>query len=497
MADHSYKLLLTETLLRLDLLKRKILKEKAKDFPSPSPLIFLITLLEIVSIFKEEVVQLHTDYIENHTVNLDLIIFFSLYTRRLPYHLSFVEKTGSEHVPWSLIPPIEGIFRQFHQEHKFIVSAQPEFNYTYMELLSVYEELVREIITPDNLRNRLYERTNEELANKQLIKSLFPTEAFYSKFGFIFFPAVERNSVFQHVLLGHEIGHNFFSHKDPQKYIVSIPKDLPQRLLERLGYTWHQMTSDRKKAEYARRKYTEMLGYLQWGLVELACDVFAVNVFGLSSIFAFHGFFAGTVSFDKIGPYGSKVLMHPPGRYRLRVICKLVKDSRVIERLKNQASSDRRLVTAVLRRLKHIGEVVADEQDRASIQSDPATDVAYQIIDSKIDELFEVVSRIFPENYPAGLDLDQSIVLKLAERLKHNIIPCEIHSCVEKDFRDNLKIDYRHIINAGWYYRIAHINPLDDMQEYIESMKIASRLILKAIELNVIENKWITTNVRQ
>ncbi len=497
MADHSYKLLLTETLLRLDLLKRKILKEKAKDFPSLSPLIFLTTLLEIVSIFKEELAKLHRDYIENHTVNLDLIISFSLYTRRLSYHLSFVEKTGSEHVPWSLIPPIEGIFRQFHKEHKFIVSAQPEFNYTYMELLSVYEELVGEIIAPDNLRNRLYERAKGELTDSQFTEAFFPKNKFYSRFGFIFFPAVERNSVFQHVLLGHEIGYNFFS---LQNLINLIPTNLPlwrQKLLEALGYTQDDVQRDLQKDATYREKLEQMLGYLVTGLIELACDIFAVNTFGLAALFAFDSHLAGTESFDKIGSYGSKVLMYPPGRYRLRVICKLVKDSGVNERLKNQASSDRRLVTAVLRRLKHIEEVVADEQDRASIQSDPATSVAYEIIDSKIDDLFNVVSRTFPKDYPKGLDLDQSIVLKLANRLKDNIIPCEIYSCVEENFRDNLDINYRHIINAGWYHRIANIDLLDDMQEYIESMKIASRLILKAIELNETGTKWMTKNVPQ
>jgi len=499
----QYKRIIYEILANLRSQKNILINLQNKLYPSLSPLIFLSCLIKITEKFEEKVITILREYVDsqnNENIgSLNELRNYLIVVRRLSLPIQWIEKAGSGSVPWSLINPIEEIVHSADKSSILIMAAQNDYQYSYIDFLNKYYSIVLSaVLEHEEFENLILEgcKEVEKFSKKRdgSKKSNQPVKNKINKLGFILFPKIERNSIFQHVLIGHEIGHNFFDNYSAQ---LKNLDDKKNEIIGKIEKKSKELQKEDKSKSLAVVKFGLMLSsdrYIIQGISEIFCDLICLHLFGLSTLFAMQKFGAALQSIDDLEGH------YPPWRYRLRVIMKYINIDALTEQvssinLDRHHETDRRFIAKVrdqlLSKLSELKEQIKISPDLANINAEPGAGIAYELIDARLGKINECVNDALKNNFKiASIDLDINSILKLCCRLHHGITPNEIYNCLEKDWQSDSIIDYRHIIIAGWIYRICWLEYEYKVDDYLRELSKANRLTLKAIELNDVERKW-------
>lgn len=497
----KYLILLQDSLYRTEAIRKRALKLKSKDYPSTYPMFFL----DFVSRISERIIVELNSICENttrgHIQDKHKGIIVSIWgtTKDIAYLFQFIENCCNEDVPWSLIHPLEKIFLKIVPNDRLIIAAQYQYNYFYYEALEFFIKCL-DTLQPGIVDEILVKLTEEYGYEK------------VANINFILFPKIERTSIFQHVLMGHEIGHRF-AYEFYQKFLEEHKFRAMQIKAEGKIREGIKANLKSKLSEVSDGKDRDVLEVsiqiaisehisrfnqiLRFGLEEIFCDVFCIHLFGIASLFAVNAFMASVSNID------STERDYPPWRYRLRVLYNLIESQNIRQKFENiefnnsldlSAESLRAIKLAVEKGLNGIKGIVEEQHDIEKIQSDLLRKAAYDIIGKSLDYINQYVIAQIGAYAESALQLKYEPIIELVSRLKNDIIPNEIPRRPGVSDESIGQITFRQIIIAGWLYRLAFLSGIKNADEYLAATKKVNRLILKAIELSEISSEWIAYN---
>jgi len=498
--------IINEVLYKIESTEKILLKLKNKSYPSISPQIFLVCLNQVTSIIREQIESLKTSYLENpDSVSIEELATHLYFVRSLTWPLKWIENAGTESVAWSLINPMEKTIQSLDGGIKLIMASHyDEYNYFSINILGYYRTVLEEggIIDGEEFDRRInnaYQTLPQKIKGQIVGQGAADDEDIppLAKLGFILFPQIERNSIFQHVLIGHEIAHSFFDENSSS--LLDLTSDINYIIKEIDNYIGAQGNeSDVENAgEVETTIFSMFYDYFRKGIMEIFCDLFALKLFGFGMIMASYDYCLASQSLNEFQG------LHPPWRYRLRVLLKYLDINKFRDSFSTNAISmdhfhvkHQEFLHVVLKklndRLSEMENITTNNEDVVLINSNIASKMAYSIIDRRLDDIMQSVdNHMLNCCFTSDLYDDTELILKLCCRIYEDIVPNEVESRLESDWTGGESIDFRHIILAGWIYKIGSIDLIDSTKDYISELSKKNRLILKAIELNDIKREWV------
>ena len=485
---HEYELIegySLEIISRAQSIQRRCKILLSRNFASDAPrklatvLINLSNLLENAcrSIFKSIDWQNKNTNEEGFTI-LQMTDFI---VRDIGSHINYVDEAQTPKLPWSLIHPIQKLTKSVLPDVQTMLIPQWEYNYTILttNLHDFYFNYLLRLVN-------YVSEVNLENILAQLGKS----------FHIVFFPAIERNNILLHCLMGHEIGHlvskKYFTEEREQRLLreilnsaVSIvngmvektKKDIPPLLIPSVT---QQMTQN------VMEKITEM-----WkrGLEEMLSDTVGGFLFGPAILFSTLDMALQDLNgLDKAPDKNNKY--YPPWRMRLRNIFQIIKELGLLP-LPEEKFAMKKVVSNVNQRFKLIEDMVSKTTDREGIEKDEITKIAYDEIEKDIPlakHMFEGELKtllVNPDNFYEHLS-------HLIERIDFGVPP----NAFEKSIHERKTSSIVEIINSAWFHKLSWEDHLlkkegDFNPEILEKRSRMNRLTLKALEYSDIETDYI------
>ncbi len=175
----------------------QLLEECKEDYPTPTPLRLSRTIRNIAKMVHSRV----------DNVGLSRFHLLDRFLDDVASHLRYVERSKTEHTPWSLIQAIEGFLkRQINKEVHFIV--RPQWSYAYdigHNLVDDYKIWIEDKDNKDKLG--LGEKAWEAVVNPDKTPDDEEITRFEQPIYCVSFPRVERLNVLMHAAWAHEVGH--------------------------------------------------------------------------------------------------------------------------------------------------------------------------------------------------------------------------------------------------------------------------------------------------
>ena len=370
--------------------------------------------------------------------------------------LRYIEGASIERTPTMLVKPIEKLIQPIMEGIHFILRPQWTYNYGQIEVVNGYKTASEGLFVGHGL--------NLDEYNKVYVLS---------------FPGFERSNILLHVNIAHEIGHCFQEEYVNLDQFVS-KAELREELKESFGS---------KKGLSLLRPLSKIIGetnsFCKNAITEFLADLFSLRLFGPAAIFALHEVALLSKSMDQIRGE------HPPWRTRLRLLLKELDWSKWCDALKKSLPKlgdfpeAGIIVDSVDERVSQLLELVKDTTDEDVISKSDATRIAYSHALKNIPKLRSLLER--PGFSQFGPELcDQT--LRLTQLLANKIPPNEYFT------KDSFGIaDLRCILNAGWFYRIAHVSEMSsgECEAHYQQFDLLNRLLLKAIELSSIHSEYV------
>lgn len=389
-------------------------------------------------------------------------------------HLRYIQGAQADRLPWNTIPALEEFFGHFAPKKLFLFRPKWHYNYT---------------VTIDDFRD-LYRQDLQEIA--EFAGDLSIEEVLAPLSGplhIIAFPALERENIVLHSLLGHELGHHFgVQYLTPERmasFERAIFEDV-QRLTE------SQLVREGLSEKDAPLLWAEDRRYLlqenlrsgrtlyRRALDELLADAVCVILFGPAALLAMLEFALQSDLDDLPGPQTNH---YPPWRYRLRMALELLQDSQnrifpVAPTFFRGEGGERR-AELVNQYVAHLKATCADTSDLDTIAMAPLVRAVYSQIPQgyrnglvflKENKALRSAQQLFRSK------AFEQTVSALIERLDHQLPPNALHE--ESLEREPASIVA--ILNAASLFRLSL--PTGDSERALQERTRADRLTLKAIE---------------
>lgn len=464
-------------------LGRRLDELKYKDYPSNTS----IELIDVFKLINEDILNnliKRKDVINNPPVDSKNKSLYEDSVRRqiiiyndllfiLHNYIQFVEESSTDHISLGTTYPIEAIIKKFKPKYKFILVPVWQFNFFFFELTDAIKETFSNLIP--NLEDKLCN--------------------FKDGLAILSFPSTEKNNIFLHCVLSHEIGHFFVSNSEVFDSIIS-DVEIDEQLLDSIV---NKISSQKLKGTTTLEDFMEKsriradiiekcIEIIESWINELASDLFAIHIFGPSYLFVSSKIMLDTsdINYDSKG--------HPSSRYRMNLILRELDEIGYYNLLKkrNFSFTEGCLGEEVLSEIKKIKNSIDSIKP---IPSDELFAICYEAIEKKIPDLQKQV-RLEVKNAHADFDVEnfQKEIPYLISSMEHFIPPNEILDCENQTSRPSNLIS---ILNAGWIY---YLTRKEDFFKQFEANTLEKRfnmvsklndMILKAIELSQAHEMWL------
>src|SRR5436305_7492651 len=401
--------------------------------------------------------------------------------QQLAAHLRYVQAARSDRLPWGIIPYFERLVHQLVPGKQ--VMLRPKWNYNYSVTLADFRSA--------------YLTALEEFADyvpdvdiqKDVLGSL------RQPFHIVSFPALERENILLHTLLGHELGHlfaqRFLSEERKTQFKESVMAQvevITGHEMRREGFSEPKtgfLFPEVKRKRIARNA-SLALEYWVRALEELLSDVVGAILFGPAALFSTLEM-AMQQGYDI--PPSPETRFYPPWRMRLREVlrvvgaeeCQFFPVSSSLFKSKDAAERGAR----VNERYSYIREVCGEKHDSNAISAFPIARLAYDKVDKGIQEgiIFLLEECKLAKRRSMGSSLYRPMPI-LINRLDHDIPP----NALDRNVNDRKQVTWVEIINAAWLHRASLASAVLDSAgnlnyDLTNQRRRANRLTLKAIEL--------------
>lgn len=443
------------------------------DFPTSSSLLLADVLLTIVNCLYEKLlaIQKQKTQVQDATAAEDLymeLLILSGSCAQLTSYMEIISNARAEYNVWSISKSLEELGEQIAHHAKLIMHPQWGYNYSYKELLSKLRNLVSGISSD---------------AERVIFGGFAPYLVVLT------FPTLEKDSSLRNVLLAHELGHFIddiykISEQVTKQPIIdvnlinAIEENIKHKSAEASIYGTETRTDVMRTATRMVKKWIK----------EIVADIFAVNLFGPAVVFAFEEVVLGT---QPLNPVDTSMEVYPPPRLRLKIMLDHLKSIGFPRGISDLPATDVR--SSILQSVT----VRLDMLYKLSISAAPIDPTSYQLLAEKAVEnalpyLIQYISPLQNEPWHCSLRYLEE-ALELVEFLEYNLPPSELP---QTSTCRRPPPGWRAIVNAGWFYYIAHPDEFSFFRSNTPPDLVYSgyvktnRLISKAIEASQVLSEF-------
>src|SRR5207249_3055453 len=140
--------LLTQVLHRCRSIRVRLSRLRELTYPSETPKRLAGLIEKLTDDIQEEMLNRSSGAVASAE---DLAVELKMAVRGLMIlgaHLRYIERAATRQTPWSLIRPLEELGQQIHPSTWFIIRPQWNYNYTILELVSLYREVFSKLLGP-------------------------------------------------------------------------------------------------------------------------------------------------------------------------------------------------------------------------------------------------------------------------------------------------------------------------------------------------------------
>lgn len=402
------------------------------------------------------------------------IILYNRSLTFLHFLIQYVEESSTEHITLSTTYPIESIIKKFKPDAKFILRPDWEFTYSFIELIDPIKKAYGAFTDIDN-----------------------DLKKFTNGLAILNFPSAEKNNIFLHCAISHEIGHFFdINSKISEKFLskgIKLDETRLNNIVDKISskkikkaLLFEDIVEKPRIRSDIMKECTQIIH--SWSR-ELVADLFAIHIFGPAYLFAI-----SKIMVDRMD-INSDTENHPSVRYRINFLLKELKEIGYLEKLKKKNKKDLEEESIGYKIFNEINRIETNLESIKKRDKEEIYELCYYAIEQNIEELKssireEVVSVEFkPENFHENIP---DLVLSL----KSVIPPNEILDLKRKVNKPSNLIS---ILNAGWCFYLTEKNYLfkifnaNTFKEKMESTSKLNDLILKAIESSQSHEIWLKT----
>lgn len=437
------------------------LEEYVEDYPTGVP-------KDLIALFKE-VARESDAIIKGSDDTNELNLIFRALTWLASYSMSLLDHANSAQTPRGLARFLSQIRDGLQKDSELLVTPLADYNYTIGNHFPYLDKA---------LRGTLISEASWDAKSAKYKNGL----------NVVRFPRIERDNVLLHAIFGHEFGHPIADaflaedqkSTDYQTTILSLKEKINE------AYSSHLSgESDPVKRIKRHGKLCDIAAELRRrGLEELISDAVAAMLFGPSALFAA----AELLVPDGLDQLPQPQEYYPPSRFRLRVICKVLKNSGHLEALKGMAVdpdlADQ--LTATKEYLAHLESLAHSSDDIAERNKNPLVRIAYEWIDKSLDAgIAYAASAVDAMSYKSTTVMNQTP--EALRRLDLGIPPSEFGI-----FPKISPIDWRTAILAGWMHKL-HVLALPnvDWLNRRDRIKDTQTLTLKGIEDSLLSLEYV------
>lgn len=405
-----------EIFRKLQLLEKYAERLKSKNFASTGYVDFAEDISKIVNIARNNLSSI---------LDVHLRDFSEFIDSELLACLSYLEKSTSEYIPWSLLPELESICKDHGKpDEKVILKCEYEFKYSVHNI-----DVVSRIV---GLVKR-YTHVSKDFDECRFIKPRILTV-----------PFLERTNVLLHAIIFHEVGH--YREEEFTNKMKNEIKQIVGNELKVLSQDLFDLSES----------YEVILGAVR----EMYADVFAFAHCGLPYLFALRHSAIWHPSTDLPR---TDTMYYPPLKYRIRKIFEVMESWDIGKEIEQRISEHEffRVISNELESIRRYLEVKDDITILDSTRPTLAAKLAFEKVFKLIVEETKNTSRT---DFPS--------VTKLYDNLINLVPPCQLQG-------RNQPMEA--ILNAGWAAYYQYMNDDIGHEEQAEKLRSLNLLCLKAI----------------
>lgn len=472
---------------KINLLKDRINQIRLNKFTTKTPLKLLNIIQNIFNKFEFKLLNLHLIFKTTPESAIIEAQFILNSIREFYDHLQWIESAVASKMPCSLIRPFEELVETIFPNQVFILIPQWAYNYSYVELTEPYEKSISTIFDKDEI-NDIF----KELKGNNLY--------------LISFPSLETNNLFQLTPIGHELGHriaeDYLSKEDDPEYFTKLKEQVTEiysKKIDKEGKTDSEREKEKRERDISN--ITSRVDKIRLKAIkESLSDLVCFYLFGIGSIFALNELASLSEYMDIISSE-----YYPPWRYRLRILIDELKNTDLIsgfEKIEKTNECAKTICHVFTSQINDLKLVVDVKTDTKTINDNPEYKIAYDSFKDALPKIKQYLKKRLNEVKPA-YSFQPIKIINLCERLREGI-PCNVtEDLIENKPSKSDEINLRHIIIAGWLYKIAFLDrntidvdakteeKMETAKGYVKQMEITNRLLMKAIELNHIHRTYM------
>jgi dCTP deaminase len=421
-------------------------------------------------------------------------------------HIRYVESARTDRLPWQIIPSFEKLVE--HLRPGAQVMFRPMWHYNYATVVSNLRDVYLEDL-------QTYEFYLPQIDVESTI--LAPLG---SAFHIVSFPALERENILLHSLIGHEIGHliakslvdadasDFLAKARPQ-IEKATEEELKQNKLtgDEIGSLW----SGRIRSQQIAENSELCLRFWSRGLEEILSDIVGAVLFGPAALFSSLEV-AVQIGLDL--PPSKRNNYYPPWRTRIREVFHVVEglasdllkvnatmfssDSPVaLEKVSSKLGLSSELrAELVNERVATVKEIVVSNADREQIDTSPLATIAYDGLNEFIKKHTDSITNIIGKKAFSQKRLTESLPA-LIQRLDAGITPNAEH---DMPSRKPAHVGPVEVLNSAWYHKVSlSVSPVDSSSlELLEVVRAQrNRLTLKSIQFTFLSDEHPAPTMRK
>lgn len=473
------------------------------DFVSEAPRSLVLTLQNVFEYLSKVIPAIVSQIDWSGTpeaiekdVNVLRVLDYQL--KEFAAHIRYVESARTDRLPWQIIPSFEKLVN--HLKPGGRVMLRPMWHYNYATIVSN----LREVYLSDL---QIYEFYLPDIDVESTVVAPLG-DAFH----IISFPALERENILLHSLIGHELGHlvaNSLVEPDAADFLSTVQseiekatdEDLQQKGLtaEQIGPLWYPRFRAKEIAENSKL----CLEFWSRALEEILSDIVGAVLFGPAALFSTLEI-AIQIGFDL--PPSKRNNYYPPWRTRIREVFTVVDSiaspllsvnpdlfhmgSPVVLvpvsaqlKLSSEVRAD-----LVNERVQIIRQIVTSNEDDAQINKNPFARIAYSGLREYITKHTESIKHIVGKRAFSQKSLTDSLPA-LIERLDAGITPNAEH---DMPSRKPSHVGLVEVLNSAWYHKTSLSVSAPDTRtrgllETVRSHR--NRLTLKSIEFTFLSDE--------
>lgn len=411
--------------------------------------------------------------------------------------IRYVESALTDRLPWHIIPSFEELVADLRPRVQ--VMLRPMWRYNYATLVSDLRDIYLSQL-------QVYEYYLPSVDVESTIVAPLGVA-----FHIISFPALERDNILLHSVIGHEIGHlfateliadlenAFLNEATPQIEAATDDELSRNKIEDQVG----PLMFPRFRAQRIADNSKTCLTYWARALEEIFADTVGAILFGPAALFSTLDI-ALQSGFDL--PPRPTNNFYPPWRTRLREVLRVVDRTSgsmlsverdlfkfdtplaLASRAKELGFDSIKRAQLVQERVSTLREISLSTADRAAYEHSPLSRIAYSFVIKYVDqgtpELEKVLSKQAFDPKRA-----KELLPHLVERIDAGITP---NTDQDMPSRRTTKVGLADVLNSAWFQKASVAVPpkTSEDQAALEAVRgQRNRLTLKAIEFAKLAEK--------